>query len=117
MRRLQWILLTLCFSVAGAAWADPPDPCCVADVNGDGVVDQGDYDYCAGVWVPGPPPECDLDGDGTAWGVSDVNMMAACWGTTCAAGVPSLTPIGAGLAAGMVVAAGAWVYRRRRSSD
>ena len=50
MRRFQWILVALCFSVSGAAWADSPDPCCVADVNGDGVVNEADYEYCTIHW-------------------------------------------------------------------
>lgn len=117
MRRLQWILLALCFSVAGAAWADPSDPCCIADVNGDTVVDDEDLFICSIELPPlPPPPECDLDGD-TLVGVEDYSIMVNCMDTTCAEGVPSLTPAGAGLAAGVLVASGAWVYRRRRGND
>jgi len=114
MRRFQWILIALCFSVTGAAWADPPDPCCVTDVNGDGVVDEADVDYCIPFFGT-DNPECDIDGNGSV-GTSDFTIISACAGTSCAAGVPSLTPTGAGLAAGVMVAAGAWAYRRRRNS-
>ena len=114
MRRFQWILIALCFSVTGAAWADPPDPCCVADVNGDGVVDGADGEYCL-PFVGIDNPECDFDGNGIV-GPSDFTILATCDGTICSAGVPSLTPTGAGLAAGIIVAAGAWVYRRRRNN-
>ena len=115
MRRFQWILIALCFSVTGAAWADSPDPCCAMDVTGDGVVDQADVDYCTPFFGSTTELECDFDGNGGV-GTSDFTMLSACYGTTCAAGVPSLTPTGAGLAAGVMVAAGAWVYRRRRNS-
>jgi hypothetical protein len=109
MRRLQWILLALSFSIAGAAWADPPDPCCVADVNGDTVVDDDDLLICS---FDPPPPECDFDGD-TGVGVNDFAFMSVCWETTCASGVPSFTPSGAGLTAGVMAAAAAWACRRR----
>jgi hypothetical protein len=116
MRRFQWILIALCFSLSGAARADPPDPCCDVDVNGDGVVDMGDFEYCTPEIPEFPaPPECDFDGDGNAFGTSDMAIMSACWGATCAAGVPSLTPTGAGLTAGVMLAAGAWGCRRWRN--
>ena len=121
MRLLQCAVITLCFSVTEAAWGDPPDLCCATDVTGDGVVDEADLDYCT-PFAGTDNPECDFDGNGSV-GPSDFTILAACEGTTCAARVPSvtarvpsLTPTGVGLAAGLMVATAAWVDRRRRNS-
>lgn len=111
MRRLRWAVLALWFSVTGAAWADSPDYCCITDVTGDGVVDQADVDYC----LEFIGNDCDFDGNGVVTS-ADYEILSTCLGTICAAGVPSLTPTGVGLAAGAMVVAGAWVYRRRRNS-
>jgi hypothetical protein len=52
-------------------------PPCIADIDGDGVVDGVDLSRLLGFW--GRPGEADVDGSGTTDG-TDLSIILGAWG-------------------------------------
>jgi hypothetical protein len=74
------ITTLLAASIASFALASAPAPAappCVADLNGDGVVNGADLGILLANW--GKPGATDLDGNGTTDGADQAILMGA-WG-------------------------------------
>ncbi len=60
--------------------ADPVEPCCVGDLDGDGFVGVTDLLSLLAAWGPNPGHPADLDGDGVV-GINDFLDVLAAWGS------------------------------------